>query len=431
MKAFIKKSNLGGNCFAPPSKSSMQRALAAALVCKGYTMIRNPGKSKDDEASIGVISELGCEVKRSSEGVEVISKGIDPQTNIIDCGESGLGVRMFLPLIALSNKEIKVTGEGSLLQRPMNFFNEILPLLGVRISSGNGRLPITVRGPLQPQSISIDGSLSSQFLTGLLFAYSAARAENVAIHVKELKSKPYVDLTLAVMKHFGMNIPVNDSYSEFRFLDPITKIPDERTYEVEGDWSNGAFLLVAGAIAGTVRLHGLDTMSAQADKSILDALMLAEARLAIEAKGLVIHRGGLKGFIFDATDSPDLFPPLVALAAFCDGYSRISGVHRLVNKESDRATSLVEEFRKMNVDIKVINDEMIIEGNPAGISSARVNGHNDHRIVMALAVAALGTEGETQIDGAEAINKSYPEFFWHLKKLGAEVSVNKYKFIHE
>ena len=251
-----------------------------------------------------------------------------------------------------------------------------------------------------------------------------------SISVRNLKSRPYIDLTLDVMKLFGMNVPENKNYEEFIFNNNPTQDSRLQTpdYTVEGDWSGGAFLLVAGAIAGSITVRGLDLTSSQADRKIVDVLMSANAAIAMEAKGIKIKPSKLKAFEFDATDCPDLFPPLVALAAFCHGMSIIKGVHRLTHKESDRASALQDEFGKMGVKIELNDDEMIIH-NAAKIKAAKVHSHHDHRIAMACAVVALKADGETTIEDAEAINKSYPDFFWHLKKLGADVSLPHKKFM--
>ncbi len=402
----------------------MQRALAGALIAKGKTIVTNPGYSRDDMASLELIKALGAKTELVKGELIIESKGIGSHANSVNCGESGLGIRMFAPIIGLSEKEITVNGEGSLLGRPMHFFDEVLPQLGVQVISNNGKLPLKIRGPLVPRNITIDGSLSSQFLTGLLMAYSAAGAKDVSIKVKDLKSKPYIDLTLGVMSHFGLNVPVNDNYKEFSFHN--STIPVEKkiiNYRVEGDWSGGAFLLVAGAIAGSITVTGLDMMSAQADKAILAALMSANAGLALEAKGIRVRSLRMTGFEFEAGDCPDLFPPLVALAVHCVGTSVIKGTDRLKHKESDRAISLQQEFSKMGVNIKTVGNTMIIEG--GRLKPNTISSHHDHRIAMGCAIAALRAEGITVIENAEAINKSYPDFFWDLKKLGADIILDK------
>ena len=260
-------------------------------------------------------------------------------------------------------------------------------------------------------------------------AYAASGAIDVSIKVKNLKSKPYIDLTLAVMKHFGLGNVENRNYEEF-FFHPAIKKEIVHEYIVEADWSNAAFLLVAGAIAGPVFIKGLDLTSAQADKAIIDALMLANAGIAMEAKGIKVHPSDMKGFVFDATDCPDLFPPLVTLAAYCKGRTTIYGASRLVHKESNRALALQDEFDRMGVTIRLERDEMIVQGN-GNVKGADVYSHHDHRIAMACAVAGLKADSEMVIDEAQAVDKSYPGFFHDLEKLGAVLSLNNKIKLHE
>lgn len=432
MKVTIQPSKLKGAIQAPASKSSMQRACAAALLTKGETIIHNPGHSNDDKAALDIIKKLGATVEINNEELIINSSGVNPVSPEINCGESGLSIRMFTPLVALSDKEITISGTGSLITRPMDFFDEILPHLNVKIKSNEGKLPMTIQGPLQPKNIEVDGSLSSQFLTGLLMAYAASGAKDVSIKVNNLKSKPYIDLTLNVMKQFGLRQPENRNYEEFIFNSEPT--PDSRLptkdYTVEGDWSGGAFLLVAGAIAGPITVRGLDLSSTQADRAIIHALMAANAGIAMDAKGIQLHPVEMDAFYFDATDCPDLFPPLVALAAYCNGKTTIKGVSRLAHKESDRAITLQDEFDKMGVTIDLKGDEMIIHGG-GKVKGADVHSHHDHRIAMACAVAALKADSEMVIDEAQAVKKSYPDFYEDLKKLGADVSLNNKFIINE
>ena len=420
----IQPSTVSGNINAPTSKSSMQRACAAALLHHGQTTIHNPGKSNDDLAALEVIKNLGASIIETENNIVVSSNGIRPASNQMNCGESGLGIRMFAPIAAISNEQILINGSGSLLTRPMDFFDEIFPKLEINIKSNKGKLPIQIQGPLQPKNITIDGSLSSQFLTGLLMAYGKTATEPVTINVINLKSKPYIDLTLQVMKDFGYEI-INNNYESFLISPVNSKTPTEIQYTVEGDWSGGAFLLVAGAIAGNITVSGLDTYSTQADKAILQALVDCGSTISIQEKQIDIAlpsvgAEGLKPFHFNATDCPDLFPPLVALAAYCNGTSVIEGVSRLAHKESDRGVTLQEEFGKMGIEIILQDDLMLVKGG-TGINSATVHSHHDHRIAMACAVAGLKASGEIIIEEAEAINKSYPNFYEHLKQLNALV----------
>ena len=405
----------------------MQRACAAALISQTKTHIINPGVSNDDMAALRIVRALGATVENQSDGSLFIkSAGINPVNDFVNCGESGLGIRMFAPLIALCSHWMTIEGDGSLLGRPMDFFDEILPKLGVEVVSNMGKLPLRLKGPLVPSNIQTDGSLSSQFLTGLLMSYAAADAKNVTIEVSNLKSRPYIDLTLSVMGAFGLKLPVNKSYESFYFSSESWLKPSGTIeYKVEGDWSGGAFLLVAAAIAGHAVIYGLDPESAQADKAILKALKEVGIPMILEKNEIQIGDGkqeNLKAFHFDATDCPDLFPPLVALASVCQGSSFIKGVGRLAHKESDRAITLQEEFSKLGVDILINEDIMGIKGTEK-LNATIVHSRHDHRIAMATAVAALRANGPVQIEKADAINKSYPGFFKDLTKLGASIHV--------
>jgi 3-phosphoshikimate 1-carboxyvinyltransferase len=403
----------------------MQRACAAALIRKGRSILHNPGASADDKAALSIIQQLGATVNVKEDAVEINSNGVSAIGNELNCGESGLSIRMFTSIAALSDNDINITGSGSLTKRPMDFFEEVLPQLDVQVQSANGFIPLTVKGPLQPKNITVDGSLSSQYLTGLLFAYAAADAKDTTITVKQLASKPYIDLTLDVLKAFGLKVPANNNYESFSFADSSSSQSTDQpiNYTVEGDWSGAAFLLVAGAVAGDLVVKGLDVFSSQADKAILQALMQAEARISIEEKQITISRGNLKAFHFNATDCPDLFPPLVALASYCDGTTVIEGVHRLTHKESNRALTLQQEFSKLGVDIQLQDNLMIIQGR-SSLKAAATHSHHDHRIAMACAVAALRADGEVSVDVAEAVNKSYPQFWEHIQRLGASLIID-------
>jgi len=421
IKARVTPSAITGTITAPASKSSMQRACAASLMRKGTTVIKNPGVSNDDLAAIDVIQKLGAVVTKLENGnLHIVSGGVNPERDTIYCGESGLGIRMFTPIAALSSFPITITGMGSLTKRPMDFFDEILPQIGVSISSDAGKLPLHIQGPIRPQNITVDGSLSSQFLTGLLMAYGGAGASDCTITVTHLKSKPYIDLTLAVMNHFGWNVTCVN-HEQFVFSAPNNALDNSMiTYHVEGDWSGASFLLVAGAIAGGIVVEGLDPFSTQADKAVLQALIDSGCQISIQPTKIEIAPLPLKAFHFNATDCPDLFPPLVALASFCEGKTVIEGVSRLTHKESDRALTLQQEFGKLGVSIVLQDDLMIIEGGK-GVSGGIVHSRHDHRIAMACAVAALKADGVVEIEDADAINKSYPNFYKDLSYLTATV----------
>lgn len=415
----VSPSSVLGKIKIPPSKSSMQRACAAALITPGTTVINNFGNSNDERAAINIITKLGATVNMVGQVMTVTSSDyifhspFSEKNVIVNCGESGLSMRMFAPIAALFNYDITFTGEGSILKRPMNFFDEIFPSLGVEINSNGGKLPISLRGPLHPKNIIVDGSLSSQFLTGLLFAFAKACTIPVSIRVKDLSSRPYIDLTLSVLNSFGFKVD-NVNYETFTLYPREPLPPHSIKYTVEGDWSNAAFLLVAGAISGEITATGADLNSSQGDKNIMEALYSCGAEVKIHQNEITIKKNKLNAFDFDATHCPDLFPPLVALASYCQGTTTIKGVNRLLHKESNRALTLRDEFKKMNVDIILNGDLMTVKGSKE-VKGAKVSSHNDHRIAMACAIAGLGAKGITTIDHAEAVNKSYPDFYKDLK----------------
>ena len=426
MIATIYPSLIQGSIRSPRSKSDMQRACAAALLREGITTIVDPGRSNDDMAALDVIAKLGAVVQDCGDKIIVTSNGVQPHQNEINCGESGLGIRMFTPIAALSSAALTIIGKGSLVNRPMDFFDEIFPQLGIAVSTQSGKLPLHVKGPLVPKNIVVDGSLSSQFLTGLLMAFSAINAKDVTIEVRDLKSKPYIDLTLRVLKDFGMKVPVVQQH-EFFIFSPEDHVQSkgEYSYKVEGDWSGAAFLFVAGAINNPIVIEGMRSDSVQADMKILEAIKDAGALLSQEGNRYKVAPASLHAFEFDATECPDLFPPLVALAAYCKGVTKIKGVNRLTHKESNRGLTLQDVFGKMGIQVELEGDMMLVYGGvqPKG---ANVHSHHDHRIAMAAAIAALGADGPVHIADAEAIDKSYPAFYNDLKLLGVRIDTETY-----
>lgn len=414
MQKTIIPSPISGVTQAPASKSFTQRAVAAALLCRGTTTILKPSHCDDSLAALNMARGLGAEVIQGSDEY-ILMGGFLLKSQNLNCGESGLAMRMFAPIAALHHKEITFNGKGSLNSRPVSMIGEALRQLGASFKSSNDLLPFTLCGPMKGGFAEIDGSVSSQLLTGLLLALPLAERDSV-IKVNDLKSKPYVAMTLQLMDEFGIEVE-NRNFEEFFIKGNQQYKACE--YRVEGDWSGAAFLLVAGAIAGKIRVEGLKKDSLQADRAVLDALRLAGASFEISEYSVEIKRSSLKAFEFDATDCPDLFPPLAALAANCNGKSVIKGVSRLIHKESNRALSIGLELMKLGIDIEIKGDEMLITG--GHIKGGDCDSQNDHRIAMMLAVLALNSDGLVTIENAECVNKSYPAFFEHLKRLGAGI----------
>ncbi len=410
MKKYIKPSKVNGTIVASASKSVAQRAIAIASMAIGQSEIISAGNSDDVLVAISVCKELGAKIEEKSDSL-AISGGLSLPKVPLNLDESGLSVRMFSAIAATLDGEVVLTGHGSLLNRPMNIVENSLSPLCDYCRTNNGKLPIVVKGPFKGGEVTIDGSISSQVLTGILMASPYAQRDTV-IHVDNLQSRPYIDITVGMMKYFGVDVE-NQNYQVFKIKSGQRYQP--KTYTVEGDWSGAAFLLVAGAIAGKVKVDNLQLNSTQADKAIINALIYAGAKVSMNDNHIEVTKHQLNGFHFDAIHCPDLFPPLVALASHCEGESRILGVSRLRVKESDRAATLIEEFCKMGIDIKIEGELMIIKGSKP--HSAKVSSHGDHRIAMATAVAALVGDGDVEIDGAESVAKSYPDFFEALEKV--------------
>ena len=418
MQATIEPGSIAGTIAAPPSKSYTQRVFAAALLNKGKAIVHGAGSSADESAALHIIRQLGAEVvARSANVIEILSQGVRPVSSAIHCGESGLAARLFTPIAATVDAPVSIEGAGSLLQRPMKGFAEVLPTLGVGITGG-AYLPITVKGPLQPQSVSINAADSSQFLSGLLFACCSNAIEPVTITVEGLASKPYIDLTLAVLRQFGYPL-LHSDYKEFHIDPALFTHKDVVAINVEGDWSSAANLLVAGTIGGDITVSNLDLNSTQADRAILQVLQLAGASVAVSEGSVSAKRARMSSFEFDATDCPDLFPVLAILAACCDGESYITGVHRLFHKESNRAHSISEMLDNFAVPFSVEDDVLCVTG-VRRLRGTVIDGYNDHRIVMAAAIGALRASGPVDILQADAVSKSYPAFFEDLISCGGK-----------
>ncbi len=414
MKRYVYPSDINGNIKAAASKSAMQRCIAAALLADGESILVNPTFCDDSLAAMRVAEGLGAKIKKKTDHV-LISGGIKPVTDTLNCGESGLCIRMFTPIAALTGAELTLTGEKSLAERPVSAIEEPLRDLGAVISSANGKLPLKVSGKLEGGATEIDGSMSSQFITGLLMALPMCGKDSL-LKVRNLKSREYVDLTIDVLKKFSVKIE-NREYSEFSVKGNQKFLPG--IVEVEGDWSGAAFLLCAGAIAGDITVTGINIESSQPDRGILTALRKAGAHISVNADSIEVRKSRLNGFEFNATECPDLFPPLAALALYCEGETVLHGAARLKHKESNRGLTIKNELEKIGAVVDLHPDCMVIKSGK--IRGAEVESHGDHRIAMMCAIAALGAESEVGINGAECVSKSYSEFFDHLIRLGVKV----------
>ena len=413
---FVIPSTVKGRVAAPPSKSMMGRAVAAALLADGTSRIANASFCDDGLTALGIIEALGARIRKDEKRIVTIrgtgKQALNPGAPL-DCGESGLCMRMFTPIAALQDKEVMLSASGSLRSRPMKMVEE-LQALGISCKTDHGHAPITVRGPMKGGHVKVDASITSQLLTGLLMVLPLCE-KNSLISVSGLKSAPYVLMTIELLKYFGVDVHHDEHLEKFLVSGNQTYAPS--TYTVDGDWSGASFLLVAGATMGSVTVTGLNPASPQADRAILDVLERVGASIETVVDSVSVGRKELKPFQYDATDCPDLFPPLVALASSCEGKSVIRGLERLTHKESNRAGALASEFAKLGIAIKTAGNRMEVYG--GSVREAVVDAHNDHRIAMACAVTALRAKGNVGINGEACVSKSYPGFFSDLEAIRA------------
>ncbi|MDE5708352.1 MAG: 3-phosphoshikimate 1-carboxyvinyltransferase [Alistipes sp.] len=414
MDITVPPGHVAGALTPPCSKSYAQRALAASLLSEERSVLHHVEFCDDTRSALRCIEMLGAEVQTIDEHTLAIRGGVHPRSRMLPVGESGLAARLFTPIAALGNEKIRIEGEKSLLQRPMQMMIEPLRQLGAEVSDNEGFLPFEVCGPLRGGTVRVDGSVSSQFITGLLLALPLA-AEDSTLHVERAVSTPYLDMTVDAAARFGVEICHND-YSEFY-------IPGGQRYRgtdfaIEGDWSAAAMLLVAGATAGELTVRNVSVLSKQADTAICEALVHAGAAVIDEPHSITAAHRPLKAFEFDATHCPDLFPALAALAAAAEGVSILHGTSRLRHKECDRAEAIREEYGKLGIEVDLDKEDVMrIRGGE--IRAAEVRSHGDHRMAMSLAVAALRASGPVRIEGAECVAKSYPDFFDDLRKIKA------------
>ncbi|MFI3328348.1 MAG: 3-phosphoshikimate 1-carboxyvinyltransferase [Rikenellaceae bacterium] len=415
MEICLCSGSVDGVLTPPCSKSYAQRALAVSLLASDgakTTTLRGVDFCDDTLSAMKCIETLGAKVEPLDPTTLRVTGGLNPSGSVLSIGESGLSTRLFTPLASLLDRAMTIEGHGSILKRPMTMMIEPLRALGVTVNDNKGYLPFEVTGPLKGGEVEVDGSVSSQFITGLLLALPMAE-DDTTLNVSAAVSTPYLDMTIETARQFGVEISHRD-YKEF-FIEGRQKY-QPTDFTIEGDWSAASILLVAGAIAGEVKLNNVSMLSKQADTAICIALERAGAELINEENAVTVRKRDLKGFEFDATQCPDLFPALVALAAAAEGETTLIGTSRLTHKESNRALTLQQEYAKVGIEVRLEGDDkMIVVGGE--IKSTRVDSHNDHRIAMSMAVSALRGTGEMTIEGAECVAKSYPLFFEDLESI--------------
>ena len=423
--AILKKSTLNGIVQAPSSKSFAHRIMICCALSRSKCAINNVSSSDDMDATIGCLAELGAKITK--QGSTLLMDATDfatknsPKKFTLDCKESGTTLRIMIPICAALGLNVTFTGSGRLPQRPLDEYLTLLPKHGVKIEKGENSLPLTISGQLCGDTFEISPKVSSQYVSGLIFALSLLENDTTLELSSKLLGGQYVDITTSVMSDFCVNAEKHDTCYKIKGAQKYT-VPKNKEVNVEGDWSQAAFFLCAGAINGDLEVRNLNINSCQGDKKIVDILKSLGADITFTENGVKVKKSTLKGTTIDALDTPDLVPVVALTCAFADGDSTITGVERLKFKESDRLLSTSEMIKSLGGECNYTSDNMTIIGQ-GYLKGGIVKAYNDHRIVMASAVGALCTENDTMIEDAHAVNKSYSDFFDDYNALGGKADV--------
>lgn len=418
MKLTIHKSELKGTANAPPSKSYTHRAIAIAALSK-KAIVQNPLISEDTKATIRASEAFGATVEQKKDTLSIMGFNgkIRIPDNVLDVANSGTTLRIMTAVSSLVDGATVLTGDASIRTRPNNPLIKALNDLGAEAFStrNNGMAPIVVKGKMKGGKIKIDGSISSQFISALLIASPFSSNETTIMIEGGLKSRPYVNITIDMLKDAGAKIIVDEMANSFTV--PSDQEYDLRSYNVPGDFSSASYMMAAGALCGEVTIKNLYP-SEQGDSALIEILEKMGAKISWDKmKGVVsVSKSELHGIKVDVGKTPDLVPTLAVLGAAAKGSMVIENAEHVRFKETDRLHAMSVELKKMGVDITEEKDRLIIKGGK--MNGAKVHGWDDHRIVMALAVAGM-VAGETTIDTIESISISYPSFFEDLERAGA------------
>lgn len=404
---------LKGEVEAPPSKSASHRAVICAALSQGETSLTNISFSQDIEATLNCVQALGAQVERGRDWVKVQGILQAASQATLPCGESGSTLRFFIPIAGALGCRATFTGEGKLPARPITPLVEAMSPRGISFDYQN-TMPFSISGRMTGGEIFIAGDISSQYLTGLLFAAPLLREDSQIVLTTSLASRPYVDMTLQMMREFGVQV---EKHSNGWYIPGGQAYQPKESYAVERDCSNAAFFLAAGAVGEKpVTVTGLNPNTAQGDWEIIPLLERFGAKVEQKENGITLSHGRLKAIQIDAEEIPDLVPILCVAASFAEGVTEIAHVGRLRLKESDRLSAMVDCLERLGGKAEVREDSILITGCP--LHGGTVSGYNDHRIVMSMAIAALGASGPVTIQGVQAVRKSYPDFFEHYTMLG-------------
>ena len=424
MRVSISKSSVKGEVFAPPSKSYTHRAITLAALSK-ESVVHRPLLSADTLATIRASEMFGALIERREENLIIHGVNGKPNVpeNVIDAANSGTTLRFMTAIAALTDGITVLTGDSSLRTRPNGPLLKVLNQLGVSACStrGNEKAPLIVKGGLEGKEVSIEGSISSQFISALLIACPLAENSTTVSIIGKLKSRPYIDVTIEMLELAGVKIYTDDTNGT-RFIIPGKQKYNLKEYTIPGDFSSASYLLAAAAMTDGSEITVKNLFpSKQGDKVIIETLKQMGADITWDREaGTVTVRGGrkLKAITFDAGATPDLVPTVAVLAAVADGTSRIENAEHVRYKETDRLRALATELPKLGVHLKEEKDSLTITGGE--LKGAAVHGWDDHRIVMSLALAGM-VAGNTTIDTTESVSISYPDFFKDMSRLGVKI----------
>ncbi|MBR4223639.1 MAG: 3-phosphoshikimate 1-carboxyvinyltransferase [Oscillospiraceae bacterium] len=397
----ITPSILKGHVDIPSSKSYSHRAVIAASLAQGTSVISGVSSSADIDVTCGCMERLGASITRDVSVYTVKGIASPAEAASLDCGESGSTLRFVIPVAAALGTKSTFSGRGKLPSRPITPYIRELSQKGITFDKQSG-LPITAEGRLTSGIFSLEGDISSQFITGLMFALPLLDGESCIRLTSPLQSKPYADMTMDILRSFGISIEEGtvDGLDVYRIRGGQRYAPHD--YTVEGDWSQAAFFYTANAMGCSIDIGNLKEDTVQGDSIIRDMVK------------------DTNGFTADVADIPDLVPILAVFASFCEGTSHIVNAERLRIKESDRLVSTSEMINALGGHAEVDGDSMTIHHTDR-FKGGEVDAHNDHRIVMAAAIASVWSTAPVVIHGAEAVSKSYPGFFEDLRSLGGDI----------
>lgn len=425
MKAvMIQPSCLTGKVKIPPSKSLAHRVVIASGLCNGESSIDNISMSEDITATCEIMEKVGVKILKlpnkliisGNESLEFLPKGHSGYE--LQCKESGSTLRFLIPTLMQTGEKITFKGSGKLAQRPLKPYYEIFDNQNIKYTTEAGHLPLTVEGNLKPGIFELRGDVSSQFVTGLMYALPLLKGDSTIKLTTDLESIGYINLTLDVLTKFGVNIEKNNE-REFRIKG--NQKYKKCDYRIEGDFSQAAFYLAAGVLGGEVECLDLNIESLQGDRVIVDIIKKMGGEIYLEDGILKASKSELKGTTIDVSQCPDLLPIVAVLGALSEGTTKIIKAGRVRTKESDRLRAITTELNKIGAEVIEETDSLIIHGK-ACLRGGTVDSWNDHRIAMAMAIASIKCTEPLTIEDSGSVKKSYPEFYEDFKSLGGKVS---------